>query len=61
MVLNGVYELAQNPAAPMTCHFMLNLTPYWNEIPGFLMQYIWLAYIPVIIIIVWILLGGLRK
>lgn len=60
-VFNYTYELTRNPAAPMTCHLMANLIPYWGDLLEILQSMWWLFVLPFVFIIAFVIVGGLRK
>lgn len=60
-VLNYTFELTKNPAAPITAHLLVNISPYWLDIATFVVGFWWIFMIPVFLTIFCIVCGGTRR
>lgn len=60
-VLNYTFELTKNPAAPITAHLLVNLTPYWWDVAGLLVANWWMIALPIFLTVVCIICGGTRR
>jgi len=60
-ILNAAYEHTKNTASVMVAHLMINMTPFWGQIPAFLQQNLIVLLVPVFLVVLYLVLGGLRR